>query len=96
MCKLTRRGDRVTGLSPTEFRLLAYLMLHQGRVLSKAQSLEQLWQCDFRGDNVVERFVSNLRREIDVSAHRRAWVAGPTRPSPSAYLGGRGSHRADN
>jgi two-component system, OmpR family, response regulator len=66
---LTRRGDRVIDLSPTEFRLLTYLMLHQGRVLSKAQILEQLWQYDFRGDgNVVERFVSNLRRKIDVSA----------------------------
>ncbi len=38
-------------------------------MLSKAQILEQLWQYDFRGDgNVVERFVSNLRRKVDVSA----------------------------
>jgi two-component system OmpR family response regulator len=66
---LTRCGDRIIDLSPTEFRLLTYLMLHQGRVLSKAQILEQLWQYDFRGDgNVVERFVSNLRRKIDVSS----------------------------
>ena len=66
---LTRRGDRVIDLSPTEFRLLTYLLLHQGRVLSKAQILEQLWQYDFRGDgNVVERFVSNLRRKIDSTA----------------------------
>jgi two-component system OmpR family response regulator len=35
-------------------------------VLSKAQILDQLWQYDFGGDgNVVERFVSNLRRKID-------------------------------
>lgn len=65
---VTRRGDRVIELSPTEFRLLTYLMLHQGRVLSKAQILEQLWQYDFRGDgNVVERFVSNLRRKVDTT-----------------------------
>jgi len=64
---LTRRGDRGIDLSPTEFRLLVYLLLHQGRVLSKAQILDQLWQYDFGGDgNVVERFVSNLRRKIDV------------------------------
>ena len=64
---ILRCGD--LELSPTEFRLLTYLMLHQGRVLSKAQILEQLWQYDFRGDgNVVERFVSNLRRKIDVSS----------------------------
>ena len=47
--------------------MLVYLLLHQGRVLSKAQILDQLWQYDFGGDsNVVERFVSNLRRKIDV------------------------------
>lgn len=63
---LTRRGGRSIDLSPTEFRLLVYLLLHQGRVLSKAQILDQLWQYDFGGDsNVVERFVSNLRRKID-------------------------------
>ncbi len=65
---LTRRAGRPIELSPTEFRLLAFLLLHQGRVLSKAQILDQLWQYDFNGDsNVVERFVSNLRRKIDVS-----------------------------
>ncbi|HYI54995.1 MAG TPA: response regulator transcription factor [Microlunatus sp.] len=64
---LTHRGGRSVDLSPTEFRLLVYLLLHQGRVLSKAQILDQLWQYDFGGDsNVVERFVSNLRRKIDV------------------------------
>lgn len=64
---LTRRAGTAIELSPTEFRLLAYLLLHQGRVLSKAQILEQLWQYDFNGDsNVVERFVSNLRHKIDV------------------------------
>jgi two-component system OmpR family response regulator len=63
---LTTRGDRSIDLSPTEFRLLVFLLLHQGRVLSKPQILNQLWQYDFGGDsNVVERFVSNLRRKID-------------------------------
>ena len=64
---VTRRAGRPIELSPTEFRLLAYLLLHQGRVLSKAQILEQLWRYDFNGDsNVVERFVSNLRRKIEL------------------------------
>jgi two-component system OmpR family response regulator len=62
---VARAGVRIE-LSPTEFRLLAYLMLHQSRVLSKTQILDQIWQYDFGGDsNVVERFVSNLRRKID-------------------------------
>ena len=61
-----RRGGVAIELSPTEFRLLAYLMQNQGRVLSKAQILEHVWQYDFGGEvNVVERFVSNLRRKID-------------------------------
>jgi two-component system OmpR family response regulator len=64
---VVRRAGSVVELSPTEFRLLNLLLAHQGRVLSKSQILEQLWQYDFGGDsNVVERFVSNLRHKIDV------------------------------
>ncbi|MGI6876809.1 response regulator transcription factor [Amycolatopsis sp. 3B14] len=60
------RGGRPVELSPTEFRLLRYLMVNSGRVVSKAQILERVWQYDFGGDaGVVERFVSNLRRKID-------------------------------
>ncbi|MDH6546397.1 two-component system OmpR family response regulator [Streptomyces sp. SAI-208] len=61
-----RRGGRLVELSPTEYRLLHYLLSHQGQVLSRAQILEAVWQYDFGGDSVVvERFVSNLRRKID-------------------------------
>ncbi|MCD5315158.1 response regulator transcription factor [Kineosporia babensis] len=60
------RGGQAVQLSPTEFRLLRYLMLNAGRVVSKAQILQQVWQYDFGGDaSVVERFVSNLRRKLD-------------------------------
>ena len=60
------RGGRPVELSPTEFRLLRYLLINTGRVVSKAQILEHVWQYDFGGDaGVVERFVSNLRRKID-------------------------------
>jgi two-component system OmpR family response regulator len=63
---LVRRAGTPVELSPTEFRLLAFLMVHQGRVLSKAQILDELWAYDFGGDsNVVERFVSNLRHKLD-------------------------------
>ncbi|WP_052847857.1 response regulator transcription factor [Streptomyces avicenniae] len=61
-----RRGGRLIALSPTEFRLLAYLLRHSGQVLSKSQILEAVWQYDFGGGSVVvERFISNLRRKID-------------------------------
>ncbi|MFD0319061.1 response regulator transcription factor [Streptomyces flavalbus] len=61
-----RRAGQLIDLSPTEYRLLHYLLDHQGQVLSRAQLLEAVWQYDFGGDTVVvERFVSNLRRKID-------------------------------
>jgi two-component system OmpR family response regulator len=60
-----RSGDEVR-LSPTEFRLLRYLLLNAERVLSKQQILDHVWQYDFNGDdNVVETYVSYLRRKID-------------------------------
>ncbi|MGP3955643.1 response regulator transcription factor [Nonomuraea sp. 3N208] len=61
-----RRSGQPVELSPTEYRLLRYLLLNAGRVVSKAQILDQVWQYDFGGDaGVVEKFVSNLRRKID-------------------------------
>ena len=60
-----RAGNRVS-LSPTEFKLLRYLMLNANRVLSKAQILDHVWNYDFRGDdNIVESYISYLRRKID-------------------------------
>ncbi|WP_021592079.1 response regulator transcription factor [Actinomadura welshii] len=61
-----RRAGRLLELSPTEYRLLHYLMDRQGQVLSRSQILEAVWQYDFGRDSVVvERFISNLRRKID-------------------------------
>ncbi|MFC0865436.1 response regulator transcription factor [Sphaerimonospora cavernae] len=60
------RAGRPARLSPTEFKLLHYFMVNQGRVLSKAQILDHVWHYDFGGDaNVVESYVSYLRRKID-------------------------------
>jgi two-component system, OmpR family, response regulator len=60
-----RDGVRIH-LTATEFKLLRYLMLNPRRVLSKAQILDHVWQYDFNGDdNVVETFVSYLRRKLD-------------------------------
>mgnify|MGYP002620519264 CR=1 FL=1 len=61
-----RRGGTLVSLSPTEFKLLRYLMLNAGRVLSKAQILDHVWQYDFRGDDsIVESYISYLRRKVD-------------------------------
>ena len=61
-----RRGGRVIDVSPTEFKLLRYLMLNPNRVLSKAQILDHVWDYDFRGESgIVESYISYLRRKID-------------------------------
>lgn len=52
-------------LSPTEFRLLRYLMFNQGRALSKLQILDYVWEYDFGGNAaVVETYVSYLRKKL--------------------------------
>jgi two-component system OmpR family response regulator len=61
-----RRSGQQVDLSPTEFRLLAYLMRHQGRVLTRAQLLENVWGWDYAGESqIVETYVSYLRRKLD-------------------------------
>jgi two-component system, OmpR family, response regulator len=60
------RGSTAIELTPTEFKLLHYLMLNTGRVVSKSQILDRVWQYDFDGNaNVVEIYISYLRKKID-------------------------------
>jgi two-component system OmpR family response regulator len=60
------RGKTPIELTPTEFKLLRYFLLNPRRVLSKAQILDYVWEYDFGGDaNVVETYVSYLRKKID-------------------------------
>ena len=60
------RGQTSIELTPTEFKLLRYLMLNPRRVLSKAQILDYVWEYDFGGDaNVVETYISYLRKKVD-------------------------------
>jgi two-component system OmpR family response regulator len=63
-----RRAGSVVALTPTEFNLLRFLMVNAGRVLSRAQILDHVWDYTFRGDGgVVEPCVSYLRRKVDQS-----------------------------
>jgi two-component system, OmpR family, response regulator len=63
------RGGRLIELSPTEFKLLRYLMLNPNRVLSKAQILDHVWDYDFRGESgIVESYISYLRRKVDADS----------------------------
>jgi two-component system, OmpR family, response regulator len=61
-----RRDGTLIALTPTEFRLLQFLMLNAGRVLSKGQILDHIWGHNPAGEgNVVEPCVSYLRRKVD-------------------------------
>ena len=55
-------------LSPTEYNLLRYLLVNKGRVVSKAQILDHVWDYDFGGDGgVVETYIGYLRRKLDTT-----------------------------
>ena len=62
--EVRRSGHRID-LTPTEFRLLRYLMLNPERVLTRAQLLDHVWNYDFRGSStVVSTYVAYLRRKL--------------------------------
>src|SRR4029077_17728846 len=58
------RAGRPVELTRTEFRLLRYLLMNAGRVLTRAQILDHVWDYDFGGDaSVLETYISYLRRK---------------------------------
>jgi two-component system OmpR family response regulator len=60
------RADQQIDLSPTEFRLLRYLLMNAGKVVSKSQILDHVWNYDFGGDaSIVENYISYLRKKFD-------------------------------
>jgi len=60
------RANRQITLQPREFRLLEYLMRHQGQVVTRTMLLEAVWDYYFDPQtNVVDVQVSRLRRKID-------------------------------
>jgi two-component system OmpR family response regulator len=81
------RGSTSIELTPTEFKLLHYLMLNAGRVVSKSQILDRVWNYDFDGNaNVVEIYISYLRKKIDTLGprliHTVRGVGYSLRPTP--------------
>ena len=58
-------------LSPTEYKLLRFLLLNQGHVVSKSQILDHVWHYDFGGDGgVVETYIGYLRKKVDATDPR--------------------------
>ena len=62
------RGDIAINLTPTEFRLLAYLAQHPGQALSRAQILEAVWNMDAKlmDERVVNVHIRRLREKIEL------------------------------
>lgn len=67
-----RRGDQEIGLTAKEFAVLEHLAVRAGEVVSKADILQHVWDFAYEGDpNIVEVYISALRRKIDAPFGRR-------------------------
>lgn len=66
------RGKRQISLTPTEYRLLEFLMSRARRVVSRSAILEAIWGLGWEvGHNTLEVFIKSLRDKVDCSGHRR-------------------------
>jgi two-component system OmpR family response regulator len=63
---VVRRSGEPVDLSPTEYKLLRFLLHNKGIALTRAQILDHVWNYDFNGEStVVETFISSLRKKVD-------------------------------
>jgi DNA-binding response OmpR family regulator len=62
------RGDRPLNLTPTEFRLLVYLLQHRGQALSRAQIIEAVWGFtpDLESERTVNVHIRRLREKVEL------------------------------
>jgi len=64
---IVKRGDVEIDLTSREFSFLELLLRSKGRVLTKREIIEHVWDYDFEGDsNIVEVYIGYLRRKIDL------------------------------
>ena len=64
--QLVTLDEEVVELSPTEYRLLQYMMEHKGKVLSKTTLLSAVWEIDFDSEStVVDTYISYLRKKLN-------------------------------
>ena len=60
------RGNREIHLTPTEFRLLEFLMRREGRVATRSAIINEIWRAEEQvGENTLDVFMRLLRRKID-------------------------------
>ena len=66
LTRQVRRGGKSIELQPREFRLLEYLLRHNGQVVTRTMLLEGVWDYHFDpGSNVIDVHISRLRKKID-------------------------------
>jgi DNA-binding response OmpR family regulator len=73
-CLLFKRGEEVT-LTYTEFKILSYLMENAGKVLTKKQIYEYVWEDPYFGDdNTIMVHMSNLRDKIEPDSRKSIYL----------------------
>lgn len=64
--KIVKRGNDIIELTAKEFLLLEYLLINQGRVVSRVDIAEKIWDINFdTGTNVIDVYVNFIRKKID-------------------------------
>lgn len=73
--KMVKRAEREITLTATEYRLLEYLAKNKGKILSRIDILENVWDIDFNlGTNVVDVYVNYLRKKIDKGGEQQKLI----------------------
>lgn len=64
--KTVKRGGKIIDLTVKEYRLLEYLVLNKGKVISRTNIAEQVWGLNFdTGTNIIDVYINYLRKKVD-------------------------------
>lgn len=70
--KIVKRNQIEIGLTPKEFKLLEYMMQNQGKVLSRVEIAENVWETHFdTGTNFIDVYINYLRKKVDKDFSRK-------------------------
>ncbi|WP_299759386.1 response regulator transcription factor [uncultured Pontibacter sp.] len=70
--KTVTRGGKPVNLTAREFALLYYLLRNRGRVVSRVDITEQVWETSFdTGSNVIDVYINFLRKKVDKGHHSK-------------------------
>ncbi|QHA01652.1 response regulator transcription factor [Dehalobacter restrictus] len=68
-------NDQIVPLTPKEFELMEYLIRHRGKVVSRDQLLDRVWNYDFAGDTrIVDVHISRLREKIEPDPKNPSYI----------------------